>query len=606
VTSVHVPPPVTWGGVSSPPVRPDLDASGDPVQQSAWPSTARVFAVAALIVAILAFGIFGVTPDGNGIAQPIDSALSATIDLHTARPTLLLRALSSPLLPALASVAVALLSRTRGGLWHRLRPIIVTAATGIVTWSIATIVARPAPGHLGDLAAASATSFPPVAAAMSAALAYTVARSKAPARTRRRDVRSVGIAAAAAVAVTAPGLLTATIWPLDVIAGVAVGVAIAHLGDERQATPHHARRTGPQRMRWVALMSAAVLLVPASLSYAQILAARGNAPVDQRTIEWLRDHGLGAFVDRGESWWLWRHLPSTTATISELPAAPVSPQLATIVRSDLPSNVRAPIQPALSDEGKWSVAAADAQGVPELATTYFRPDRAHPSVVVGVAWVNSANTKISLIAGTRQPGGGVGAAGGRVPVSARDALLAAFNSGYKMKDTPGGALVEGHLTNHLVAGLATLAVLPDGTATVGAWGTDLDPHRHYLAIRQNLQLMVVDGSPVAGVATNAGGRWGTVKNALPTWRSGLGVTAKGDLVYVAGHSLTLGALAHALIDAGAVTAMELDIHRGMVTFNLFTHDSQGVVGHKLLPDMTRSADRYLTTDWRDFVMVTSR
>src|SRR4029079_14285749 len=103
VTSVHVPPRVTWGGVSSPPDRRDLDAAGDRVQQSAWPSTARVFAVAALIVAILAFGIFGVTPDGNGIAQPIDSALSATIHLHTARPTLLLRALFSPLLPALAS-----------------------------------------------------------------------------------------------------------------------------------------------------------------------------------------------------------------------------------------------------------------------------------------------------------------------------------------------------------------------------------------------------------------------------------------------------------------------------------------------------------------------
>lgn len=51
--------------------------------------------------------------------------------------------------------------------------------------------------------------------------------------------------------------------------------------------------------------------------------------------------------------------------------------------------------------------------------------------------------------------------------------------------------------------------------------------------------------------------------------------------------------------------MELDIHRDMVTFNLFTHEA-GVSGHKLLPDMTRSADRYLNPDWRDFLMVTPR
>ena len=61
------------------------------------------------------------------------------------------------------------------------------------------------------------------------------------------------------------------------------------------------------------------------LSYEDILEAPGSAPVDQRTIEWLRDHGMSAFVDRGESWWLWRHLPSTTATITVSGAAKQAP-----------------------------------------------------------------------------------------------------------------------------------------------------------------------------------------------------------------------------------------------------------------------------------------
>jgi hypothetical protein len=37
-------------------------------------------------------------------------------------------------------------------------------------------------------------------------------------------------------------------------------------------------------------------------------------------------------------------------------------------------------------------------------------------------------------------------------------------------------------------------------------------------------------------------------------------------------------------------------------FNLFTHRPD-LQGHKLLPNMTRPADRYLHPDWRDFFVV---
>ena len=74
-------------------------------------------------------------------------------------------------------------------------------------------------------------------------------------------------------------------------------------------------------------------------------------------------------------------------------------------------------------------------------------------------------------------------------------------------------------------------------------------------------------------------------------------------MYVAGNQLTLGVLADTLVRAGAVTAMELDIHNGMVTFNLFTHADGQLQGHKLLPNMPKSANRYLQPDWRDFFVV---
>ena len=85
-----------------------------------------------------------------------------------------------------------------------------------------------------------------------------------------------------------------------------------------------------------------------------------------------------------------------------------------------------------------------------------------------------------------------------------------------------------------------------------------------VAVRQNLHLIVDKGRPVDALADN---NWGTTKNQVQyTWRSGLGVDAAGSLVYVAGANLNLVTLADALIQAGAVRGMQLDIHNEMVAF----------------------------------------
>jgi len=73
--------------------------------------------------------------------------------------------------------------------------------------------------------------------------------------------------------------------------------------------------------------------------------------------------------------------------------------------------------------------------------------------------------------------------------------------------------------------------------------------------------------------------------------------------------MTTATIAHALVQVGAIRAMELDIHSQHPTFNFFTpapgtHD--GVKGQKLLPEMSRPATRYLAADQRDFFAVLVR
>jgi hypothetical protein len=63
-----------------------------------------------------------------------------------------------------------------------------------------------------------------------------------------------------------------------------------------------------------------------------------------------------------------------------------------------------------------------------------------------------------------------------------------------------------------------------------------------------------------------------------------------------------------MLQAG-IQRVELDIHPGMVTFNTF-HPAPdapfGLAATTLPPDLPQPATRYLTTDQRDFVMVTLR
>jgi hypothetical protein len=127
------------------------------------------------------------------------------------------------------------------------------------------------------------------------------------------------------------------------------------------------------------------------------------------------------------------------------------------------------------------------------------------------------------------------------------------------------------------------------------------------AVRQNLHLLVDGGTVVPGIAGNSHDYWGKRGQQFQyTWRSGIGVDTRGNLIYVAADKINLAMLAQAMVDAGMVRGMQLDMHHGMVTFNVFNQVATGSTllnAAKLLPTMTEPATRYLVPDQRDFFAV---
>ena len=82
--------------------------------------------------------------------------------------------------------------------------------------------------------------------------------------------------------------------------------------------------------------------------------------------------------------------------------------------------------------------------------------------------------------------------------------------------------------------------------------------------------------------------------------------AHGNLIYVAGEDQSVASLAHALIHAGAVRAMELDINSFWMSF--ITYGAPGAVAAEEPASRRWNArpPRYLEPDDRDFFAVYSR
>jgi hypothetical protein len=95
------------------------------------------------------------------------------------------------------------------------------------------------------------------------------------------------------------------------------------------------------------------------------------------------------------------------------------------------------------------------------------------------------------------------------------------------------------------------------------------------------------------------------------WRSGLGITKTGALVYVGGPALSLSDLADVMLRAGVEEGMELDYGLDWVQLSTYTGKPgtviDGLNGESLLASMPGAPDRYFASFWEhDFFTMSLR
>jgi len=234
--------------------------------------------------------------------------------------------------------------------------------------------------------------------------------------------------------------------------------------------------------------------------------------------------------------------------------------------------------------------------------------------------MNTQLLHAELYSGSISPGGLDWKLTAPVEPMAAKTLVAAFNGGFQMSTTEGGYYSEGKYVAPLRTGAASLVIYKSGLATVGMWGRDATMGKNVIAVRQNLNMLVDGGHPTPLAFSADWLAWGPtcgVSSCSGTglenqWRSGLGVTSSGALVYIAGPSLSPIQLADLLVRAGSVRAMELDINPFWPIFATFSPPSatglaSAANGTDLLSGMSGGPVRFFSASWaRDFIALFAR
>ena len=384
---------------------------------------------------------------------------------------------------------------------------------------------------------------------------------------------------------------------------------------EANERPRHRRR----RLRLMGIVPA-VIIVALVWSLAGAAATPGNQSFSAKWADWARSHHAAFLINPIEAFYYSHNAPAKGGRpkgINAVPTAPLGGTPGASNRSVLTGGLPAPspvplvVTPALAGEGQWQPVGPTVRGSPGMYEAQFRADNVYTSEITSAVWIDPKLLKVALVAGSTEPGGTWNHPPD-ITSAERATAVAAFNGGFRFQDAQGGFYLDGRTAVPLRSGAASIVVYRDGHINVGAWGTEVTMTPDVVAVTQNLVPMVDNGQVSASATYNDSKIWGSTLGASTVVaRSGVGVTASGALVYVAGPALTARTLAESLQRVGAVRAMTLDINPEWVTFNLYGHpnpaDPSQTVPSKLYPQMQRPASRYLgpTQESREFFTVST-
>ena len=246
--------------------------------------------------------------------------------------------------------------------------------------------------------------------------------------------------------------------------------------------------------------------------------------------------------------------------------------------------------------------------------TFVHPDKQRSWSIVAIVAVDLSQVDLHAVAGRHEPESKTPEAKSYerkavIPAEHHDALIAAFNGGYKSTHGDYGMKIDG-VTLVPPRNLAcTIAKMKDGSFLIDGWEKAKEREAEMEWLRQTPICMYDDGEPHPALAMDSMG-WGasSVSKTTVIRRSALGLSKDGKVLFIGiGDHVTGRAIAQALVHAGASDVAQLDVNFSFPKFLLYEQKEEGLHAVPLTENFEYDADQYVgTRSQRDFFYLVRR
>lgn len=268
---------------------------------------------------------------------------------------------------------------------------------------------------------------------------------------------------------------------------------------------------------------------------------------------------------------------------------------------------------ASAEDGLWRPVATRAGQSASIYSTIVHPDSERPYAELFVFALDLSKLRVQAVAGSIEPKSADPAPDaprpGVVPEGDRDALVAAFNGGFKAEHGRFGMMVDGTELLAPKPRSCTFAATSDGSLRIAPWG-ELAGGAGLGWWRQTPGCMVQNGQLHAGLRSEDSRNWGaTLEGKTVIRRSAVGLAADGRTLFVGiSNSTTARALALGMQHAGARDVAQLDVNFSFPRFVLYREAEGGkLTAVGAVKGLLYQKDEYVgRASTRDFFYVTAR
>ncbi|MFO0758376.1 MAG: phosphodiester glycosidase family protein [Byssovorax sp.] len=316
-----------------------------------------------------------------------------------------------------------------------------------------------------------------------------------------------------------------------------------------------------------------------------VLADGARAVLGPGPVAWLEDtaYALQDRIDRirykdapPKTFWEAPEAPSG-APAAALPSAeaqaekPAEPGAQPVYDGFPPPPFQAPFSNvAAQGDGTWI-----AMKEPGMAKSLVHPDPKRSFAAVAVVAIDLRRIDLKMVAGTTEPSSTSVKSDhrpGLIPKEAGDALIAAFNGGFKTTHGHYGMMLDGETFVPPRDISCTVGLYKDGSIRIRTWPELKPSEPDMLGYRQTPPCLVEQGKTNTVLDTGEYNRnWGAaVGGETVIRRSAIGIDKDGHtLFYGFGDAVTAQSLSQAMKAIGAMDAAQLDVNYSYPRFLLY-------------------------------------